>query len=231
MRFLSFRRTLSVLLGFVFVVGLCATVGAQAANHRNFLWEIVTTCIDLHRADYCQHCSFPRTESPCGVGRGCNETTEVWGESADYVAIRDAKMCGCERGFVHGLAIPRGKVTGVEDPKRPDGIWDFAWGVAREHIGEESAIALAVNPPGGRSQDQLHVHIVRLQPDARNRFSDARSTRVGSLGGAWKAAADKASLAGLEDYGVLVVREPEGDFLVMVDESSPEKAYTLWKCR
>ena len=231
MRFLSFRQALSIFLSLVLVVGICVTAGAQPPAHRNVLWEIVTTCIDLHHADYCQQCSLPRVDSPCGVGRECRETTEVWEETADYVAIRDVKMCGCEKGFVHGLAIPRGRVIGVEDPRRPDGIWDFAWSVARKRIGEESAIALAVNPPGVRGQDQLHVHIVRLLPDARRRFTDAQSVRVGSLSGTWKAAADKAAIAGLKDYGVLVARLPEGDYLVLVDESSPEKTYTLWKCR
>ena len=231
MRFLSFRRVLSIFLSLVLVVGIYVAADAQTAAHRNVLWEIVTTCIDLHHADYCEHCSLPRVDSPCGVGRECRETTEVWEETANYVAIRDVKMCGCEKGFVHGLAIPRGRVIGVEDPKRPDGIWDFAWSVARKRIGEESAIALAVNPPGVRGQDQLHVHIVRLLPDARRRFTDAQSARVGSLSGTWKAAADKAAIAGLKDYGVLVARLPEGDYLVLVGESSPEKTYTLWECQ
>ncbi len=215
----------------VFVVGASFMAGAQTTVHRDLLWGIVTTCIDLHAADYCTLCSLPRIDSPCGHGRGCKDTTEVWEETTDYVAIRDVKMCGCEEDFVHGLAIPRARVTGIEDANRPDGIWNFAWDVARKRIREETAIALAANPQGLRSQNQLHVHIVRLATDARQRFAAARSAPVRSLGEVWNAAADKAALAGLKDYGVLVTKQPEGDFLVLIDEQGPEKAYTLWKCR
>ncbi len=35
----------------------------------------------------------------------------------------------------------------------------------------------------------------------------------------------------MSDYGVLVVRDREGDFLVFVEEQSPEKMYTQWECR
>ena len=231
MRFSSSRHVLSILLALVFVVGASIAAGAQTSAPRDMLLKIVTTCIDLRAADYCTHCSSPRTDSPCGYGRGCSDTIEVWEETIDYVAIRDVKMCGCEEDFVHGLAIPRSRVTGVEDPRRPEGIWSFAWGVAKKRIREDAAIALAVNPQGQRSQNQLHVHIARLAPDARQRFADARSTRVRSLGGIWNAAAEKAALAGLKDYGVLVAKQPEGDFLVLIEEQSPEKGYTRWECR
>ena len=231
MRFSFSRRVLSIFLSLVFVVGASFVAGAQTAAHRDVLRDIVTTCIDLHVADYCRVCSLPRIDSPCGRGWGCKDTTEVWEETTDCVAIRDVKMCGCEEDFVHGLAIPRWRVTGVENLKRPDGIWEFAWAVARKRIKEEAAIALAVNPRGQRSQDQLHVHIVRLAPDARQRFAGDRSARVRSLGEVWNAATEKAALAGLKDYGVLVTKQPEDDFLVLIDEESPEKAYTLWNCR
>ena len=230
MRLFCLRRVLLVFLLVVFVTG-CATVGAQKPSHRNILWEIVTTCIDLHAVDYCQHCRRPRVDSPCGLDRACGNTTEVWEEAADYVALRDIKMCGCESDFVHGLAIPRTRVTGVEDPKRPDGIWNFAWDVAKKRIGDEAVIALVVNPPGLRGQDQLHVHIVRLLPDARNRFAENRSTRVQSLNGVWNAAAAHAAIAGLKDYGVLVAKRPEDDFLVLIDKESPEDTYTRSECR
>jgi CDP-diacylglycerol pyrophosphatase len=231
LRFSSSRHVLSILLAFVFVVGASVAAGAQTTARRDVLWDIVTTCIDLHAADYCTHCSLPRIDSSCAHGRGCSDTTEVWEETIDYVAIRDVKMCGCEESFVHGLAIPRSRVTGIEDPKRPEGIWSFAWDVARKRIREEAAIGLAVNPQGQRNQNQLHVHIVRLAPDARQRFAAAISARVRSLGDVWNAAAEKAALANLKDYGVLVAKQPEGDFLVLIEEQSPEKAYTRWKCQ
>jgi CDP-diacylglycerol pyrophosphatase len=140
-------------------------------------------------------------------------------------------MCGCGKDFVHGLAMPRSSVAGVEDSRRPEGIWNFAWMVAKKRIGKETDIALVVNPARRRTQDQLHVHIVKLLPDARRRFAGAASVRVPSLRAVWHEAENAATRAGLKDYGVLVAKLPEGDFLVMVEEKSPERMYTQSKCR
>jgi CDP-diacylglycerol pyrophosphatase len=154
----------------------------------------------------------------------------VWAESADFVALRDSKMCGCPAGFVHGLAIPRARVTGVEDPRRPDGIWTFAWNVASRRMGDDPAIALVVNPMAQRSQDQLHVHLLRLRDDVRQRIVQHPADRASNLDQVWKVAAQRAAAEGLEDYGVLVVGHPEGGFVVLVDKDSPEKMYTDWRC-
>jgi CDP-diacylglycerol pyrophosphatase len=228
--FLSSRSIRLILICLAFIVSGFVPPDTAAADSRNILWNIVTTCVDLNATDYCTRCALPRIDSSCAHGHSCRDTTEVWQETADYVAIRDIKMCGCEREFVHGLAIPRVLVTGIEDPGRSDGIWSFAWAVARNHIEDELAIALTVNPPGLRSQDQLHVHIVRLLPDARRRFTDAKSRRVPSLDNIWNAAAEMATGAGFKGHGVLVTKKPEGDFLIVVVETSPEKLFTQWEC-
>ncbi|HUJ19673.1 MAG TPA: CDP-diacylglycerol diphosphatase [Nitrospirota bacterium] len=231
MRVFSSRHARLILLCVLLFVISSVLASAGAAESRDALWNIVSTCTDLHAPHYCDNCSAPRVDSPCGQGRACKETTEVWEETTDYVAIRDRKMCGCEAGFVHGLAIPRTRVIGIEDPNRPDNIWSFAWAAAKKRISNEAEIALAVNPASTRGQDQLHVHIVRLQPDARGRFDDSRSARVSSFGDIWSAAAKKAALLGLKDYGVLVTKQAEGDFIVLVGEKSPEKAFTQGECR
>jgi CDP-diacylglycerol pyrophosphatase len=103
--------------------------------------------------------------------------------------------------------------------------------MARKRIAEEDAIALVVNPRGSRTQDQLHIHIVRLRSDTRGRFDGARSGRVRNLDEVWRTAAKRATTAKLQDYGVLVARDPEGGFFVLVDEKSPEKMYTQGECR
>ena len=233
LRFFSLRHPLSIILCLVFILGSSVRTGAEPAEPRprDVLWHIVTTCIDVHKADYCKRCYSPRTDSACGHDRACDATTEVWEETTDYITIRDIKMCGCDKDFVHGLVIPRTRITGVEDPRRPDGIWNFAWAEARKHIQNDAAIALVVNPANWRSQDQLHVHIVRLLSHAHRRFSDTTSVRVHSLGSVWHQAANKAARLGLQDYGVLVTKQQEGDFLVQVEEKSPEKMYTQWECR
>ena len=91
----------------------------------------------------------------------------MWAKTKEFVAIRDLKMCGCPPGFVAGLALPRARVTGIEDPRRPEGIWPFAWQVARTRIPDERQIALAINPKDARSENQMHVHMLRLRPETR----------------------------------------------------------------
>jgi len=101
-------------------------------------------------------------------------------------------MCGCPSGFVHAIAMPRFPVTGVEDARRPDGLWSFAWDAARSRIAEPSEIALEVNPPSKRTQDHLHVHLVRLSADARAWVTALEPVRIGRLDDTWIAAAANA---------------------------------------
>ena len=214
----------------LFLAVVSTPLSACAAGDRAILWAIVTNCVDASRADYCTTCRWPRVDSTCPHKSECRNTTEVWAESADFVALRDMKMCGCPAGFVHGLAIPRARVTGVEDPRRPDGIWVFAWGAALRQMGNDPAIALVVNPMARRSQDQLHVHLLRLRDDARQRIAQRPGDRVPTLDRVWKVAAQRAEASGLTDYGVLVVGHPEGGFVVLVEKDSPEEMYTDWRC-
>ena len=230
MKGLERRGLRSLLLAVLILLGVSAG-SAVAAGSREMLWNIIGSCLDAGVADYCTTCRVPLVETPCAAGKGCRDTLEVWAENDAFVALRDRKMCDCPEGFVHGLALPRARVTGVEDPSRPDGIWGFAWAAACDRIGDESAAALVVNPAGMRDQDQLHVHIVRLQKDARQRFDAARVAVVQKLGEVWGAAGRVAQAAGLADYGVLVARRPGGGFLVVVDPHSPEKDYCLARCR
>ena len=230
MRLIS-HRSVRAVVPYALLAAVFLSESAVAAESRNALLTIVSSCLDIRAPDYCKHCPAPRTESPCARDLDCQATTEVWEETAAYVVIRDKKMCGCATGFVHGLVVPRTRFRGVEDPRRPDDIWGLAWAMARKRIADEDAIALVVNPPGSRSQDQLHIHIVRLRNDARGRFDGAKSGRVQNLDEVWGAAARQAKGAKLQDYGVLVTRHRDSGFLVLVDERSPEKRYTLWECK
>ena len=231
MKLLDRRGTRKLLLAVLILLGLSSAGPAGAAGSRDALWNIISGCLDPGVANYCTTCRAPRVETACAAGKGCRDTIEVWAESDAFVALRDRKMCDCPEGFVHGLVLPRLRVTGVEDPRRPDGIWSFAWSVACDRIGDEFGAALVVNPAGMRDQDQLHVHIVRLQKDSRQRFGAARVTSVQNLDEVWGAAGRCAAAAGLADYGVLVARRPEGGFTVLVDKVSPEKSYAIARCR
>ena len=231
MRLIALRYPRAILLQLLLATALFIPESADAAESRDALLTIVSTCIDIYAPDYCKHCPAPRLESPCAQNHDCKATTEVWEETADYVVIRDRKMCGCTSSFLHGLVIPRVRITGVEDPRRPDRIWSIAWAIARKRIAEEDTIALVVNPPESRSQDQLHIHIIRLRSDARGRFDEGKSGRVQNLDDVWIAAAKKAKDANLRNYGVLVTLHHDGGFLVLVDERNPEKLFTLWECK
>jgi CDP-diacylglycerol pyrophosphatase len=205
---------------------LSMTAPAFAADKRDALWEIVSTCLDPGVKDYCTTCISPREEAGCN--RPCRNSTQVWAESKDFVVIRDRKMCGCPEGFVHGLALPRKRVSGVEAPARPEGIWEYAWAAAVRRI-PENEIALAVNPRGQRSQDQLHVHLVRVNRESLP-ADPRRTARVDTLGAVWKIAAGKAAELTWQDYGVLVVKGSDSGYLVVIDEDSTEGRYTLAEC-
>jgi CDP-diacylglycerol pyrophosphatase len=222
------RRFFQLLLP-IFALFLAAS--ADAAGNRDVLWEIVGNCLQPGAADYCAKCRWPQVGTDCAAGKSCQQTTEVWAQNEAFVVLRDRKMCGCPEDFVHGLVVPRTRVTGVEDPRRPDGIWDFAWAAALKKICNPQTAALAVNPASKRAQDQLHVHIVRLEPDARQRLLKAHATRVDKLGEVWSAAGKVAAATGLADYGILVAAHPEGGFIVAVDSASPEKSYGVERCQ
>ena len=103
--------------------------------------DVNNNCLDITALDYCTICSVQRTDGGCGgATKSCDARLEIWAESSNYVAIRDQKMCGCPSDFVHGLAIPRAHVTGVEEPKRPTGIWAFAWAEGRSKISDEKQL-------------------------------------------------------------------------------------------
>jgi CDP-diacylglycerol pyrophosphatase len=230
-RLLTPRRVLALISGVLIVIGISLALSPGMPNSRDVLWHIVTNCLDPTVADYCERCNRPRIDSSCLPRGDCENTIEVWAADEDYAVIRDIKMCGCPEEFLHGLILPRWRVTGVEDPGCPDGIWEVAWDVACKRIKDESSIALVVNPKGWRSQDQLHVHVVRLRQDARQKFDKLTMTRVQCLDEVWTAASQRAASEGLDDYGVLVASNPQGGFMLLVEKYSPERMYTEERCR
>lgn len=217
-------RRLVPILGIVLAAGCLSTGSSRGALHR-----IVAECLDTGDPRYCARCFAPQAGT-CALDYPCSRTTQVWALNPEYVAIRDLKMCGCGAGFVHGLALPRFSVLGAEDPNRPNGIWRFAWETAQARIPEESEIALAVNPPDLRTQDQLHVHLVRLLPDGRERVNALKPTRVERLEDVWSAAAGHAASRQLAPYGVIVLRGSDGGWTVATSANSLEAGFTRARC-
>ena len=192
--------------------------------------HIVSQCVDPSTINYCTKCMLPRADAKCGNISECKKTNDVWKLNARYVAIRDIKMCGCPTEFIHGLAMPRRVVTGVEDPNREEDIWQFAWDVGMERIETES-LALVVNPPSQRTQNQLHLHILRLDQNARTRFDQYSTVYVDNLESVWFAAEKVAKSKGLIDYGVLLAKARDGKYLILVSPNSPEADFTVWACK
>jgi CDP-diacylglycerol pyrophosphatase len=201
----------------------------QPSGDRNALRAIISECLDPNVSGYCNRCPTP-VRGACGTN-SCIDTIDIWAQTPEFVAIRDRKMCDCPPGFVHGLAIPRMRVTGVEDPRRPNGIWAFAWRAALAHIADPHEIALAVNPPDVRTQDELHVHIVRLRAQGRSSIEALHPVVIDDLDAAWQAAANHAAKNAHAHYGVAVVSAGPRGYLVATTAASPEREFTEATCR
>lgn len=224
------KHYLKIIFAAILIIGLYSTpvLAAGPVARSDILLHIATQCVDSSLENYCSQCMSPRLEGHCGVNE-CKKTTDVWASNDQFMAMRDIKMCGCPSGFVHGLAIPRTVVRGVEDPKKPEAIWQFAWETALKKIEPES-IALVVNPQAHRSQNQLHVHLLRLSGNAREKLAQNTPSFVDNLEHVWAAANRAAAAQGLSDYGVLVAQTGSHRFMVVVTEFSPESAFTEWAC-
>jgi len=202
---------------------------ALEISRNDILLNIATQCINPKTQHYCNQCVSPRIDSSCGNPQDCKNTTEIWSENEQFVSIRDIKMCGCSKDFIHGLTMPRSEVTGIEDIRRQEEIWQFAWETSKKII-EPDLIALVVNPKSHRSQNQLHVHLVRIDPKVKNKFNAYIFTYVKNLDHVWETAGKLAAKNSLIDYGILVTRATSNQFTVLITPNSPESEFTIWKC-
>jgi len=212
---------------------MCLALGlwgnAHATKYSDILLDIVQNCTVPQSANYCKKCRAPVASAMCGNENSCQKTTEIWSSNEAFVAIRDIKMCSCPADFVHGLVLPKQTITGVEDPLRPDAIWPYAWDIATTRIAPDS-IALVINPKNFRSQNQMHIHLVKLKPQARLELQKLRNDEVQNLLQVWTVAKQSAQEQKLEDYGVLVMRNASGTFNVVLTAESPGKTYTEYVC-
>jgi CDP-diacylglycerol pyrophosphatase len=215
---------------FVFSLLLLLTLTeVSAQSNRDILLGIANKCLDTNVENYCKVCSTPRADSICNSEQQCRATVEVWSLNEDFASFRDVKMCGCNSDFVHGLTIPRKKITGVEDPMKPNDIWNFAWKTGAEKI-PESELVLVVNPKNNRSQDHLHVHMVRLNPGKVNLMNEYLVGNIQSLDSVWQTAHNFSESKGWNDYGVLVLKSSELSYSVFVTPFNSEHAYTNYRC-
>jgi hypothetical protein len=199
------------------------------------LWEIVSRCVDRKTSAYCACPAF--TYSCCG-DQATPDADIVWARTSAFVAIRNMNMCGCQAGFVAGLVLPRTRVTGVEDPRRPEGIWPFAWEVAQSRIADPGEIGLAINPKDARSQNQMHVHLVRLRPEVRAWLdsSDAPAPAgvllvpLPTLDGVFGAVEARVGAVQMADTGILVARARAGGWTAVLTHRTSPLAFTMYRC-
>jgi CDP-diacylglycerol pyrophosphatase len=185
------------------------------------------------------YCSCSAFSLSCCGDPSTPDADVVWARTKQFVAIRDMKMCGCPAGFVAGLALPRARVTGIENPRPPEGIWPFAWEVARTRIPDERQIGLAINPQDARTENQLHVHLLRLRPEARA-WLDSSDTpgpagtiilALPTLDAVFAAVEARVGAARMGETGVLVARGRSGGWAVVITAATSPQAFTINRCR
>lgn len=216
----------------------------DSSGKRCVLWNIVHHCLDSSVADYCKVCPSPLEESSCAVQDACRKQLQLWGKNADFIAMRDYKMCGClDASFVHGLVLPLWYVIGDEDPQtrvrderfnpKLTDAWTFAWSIASHRIPFDEVV-LAVNPPSRRTQDQFHIHMMRLGADARRKIlalPRAQLETVADLGDVWLAVRSIADATSYSEYGIAVTRDTKTNrFVVALLKGSPEEEFGVYRC-
>jgi CDP-diacylglycerol pyrophosphatase len=219
------------------VLGLgCTRAPSESPPGAGALWAIVSRCIDHAEPRVCTCPAFARS---CCNDRATPDADVVWARTREFVAIQDMVMCGCPSGFVAGLALPRTRVTGIEDPRRPEGIWPFAWQVARGRIPDERQIGLAINPEDARSENQMHVHLLRLRPETRAWLDASDGAPPGgaivltlpTLDAVFAAAAARVGDGHMADTGILVARARSGGWRVVLTRRSSPQTFTINGCR
>lgn len=208
---------------------------ADARGSRDLLWKLLA-CLDPARVRNGEQCVKPRADEVDGRHPSCTSTTQVWAQNDQYVAIRDQRMCNCPAGFVHGLALPFARITGIEADHLPESIWKFAWAAAHTKIDDEDTIALVVSPPAQRTQDQLHIHLVRRREGACEEFAAGDTVSVSNLDHVWEITKRRATERRFTNYAVLVTKCSTDVFTVLVEEvlensnATPENQYTQHDC-
>jgi CDP-diacylglycerol pyrophosphatase len=149
---------------------LLAPAGARA--DPSALWKIVNgKCVP--------HEQTGRDPAPC------SSVNLSEGVDKGFAVLKDRD------GIAQFLLIPTARVGGIEDPKileeSAPNYWDAAWR-ARYFVEDRvqaalprDAVALAINSPFGRTQDQLHIHIDCINPDVRKILA----ANLDKIGGVW----------------------------------------------
>jgi CDP-diacylglycerol pyrophosphatase len=151
------------ILSAVAALTVSAAFAAYAMElHRMALWQVVRACV----ADY----------RLTGAPFPCLEVDLAGGVELGNVVMRPPLMDDT-------VLAPTRRIPGIEDPflQSPEApnYFDAAWRARRflkdadGHEPERDAIALFVNSAIVRTQDQLHIHVGCLLPNARRTLAAA----------------------------------------------------------
>ena len=146
---MKLRLAALLLLGAAAIAAALATSALAGGWGRDALRNVVAACVVA--------------KSTVGVSFPCSDVKLGTPGSDGYALIRSP---GYDSEF---LISPIGPVDGIESPElRSDaatGLWDTAW-TAREDVAaalgrplDRTAIGLAVNAIGTRTQDHFHIHV------------------------------------------------------------------------
>ncbi len=159
------------LMRLVLAALLLAPLHAHAVNPST-LWNIVHgECVPHEESD--------RDPAPC------TEVDIATGGDKGFALLKDI------RGIGQFLLIPTKRISGIEDPAilapGATNYWSAAWN-ARFFVEERvradlprDAVALAINSPMGRTQNQLHIHIDCIRRDVH----DALAAGLDKVGTQW----------------------------------------------
>ena len=121
----------------------------------------------------------------CVPGAAAGNPAPCAAVTADWAVLKDLV------GASQFLLIPTAPLGGIESPAvlAPDAPNYFAaaWGAQSfvdqrtGHVLPREDIALAINPPAARSQNQMHIHVDCVRPEVRAALSGL------ALGDAWTA--------------------------------------------
>mgnify|MGYP001160570547 CR=1 FL=1 len=163
------RKRVLIVVGIagVILTAGCASIALNYKNNSDALWKIVSQkCVPNQNQN--------NDPTPCRQVDLRN----------GYVVLKDRV------GPLQFLLMPVEKITGIESPDllNPATPNFFAEAWRSRHFMEEkrgapiddSAYALSINSEGGRTQNQLHIHISCLRPDIRQQL-DSLSPKLSSL--------------------------------------------------
>lgn len=151
------------------LAALAVMATAAEALPRDSLWLVVRSCLGAER--------LTGLPFPCVLVKAGDRT------DPGYVLVRPPGARS------HVLVVPTTPIIGIEAPALQSAQGAAYWRAAldsRRYVVDAlksrlplSDVALAVNSKGGRSQDQLHIHLDCVDPSVRATL-DARSGLIGS---------------------------------------------------